>query len=381
VARLRIPLACAGIAVIVAILAVVPSLGTAEGRPSILVRMSDREPMAAFARAADPAFAFVPPNGHYDGVYYYAIALDPIAQGAQHAVLIQPAYRYRNPLYGWLSGVVGLGRANVLPASMLLVNLLAFAVAAALVSLLASTLGASGWLGLLVALNPGFVIALTVDTAEPLAMALIAAGVLAWIGGRRWLAALVLTAATFTREIGVAVALGILLYEVVAWRRQGRGRPSARRFVRRMVPLLVAPLAYAAWWLYLWARLGSWPVFEPSNLAIPPAGVLDTLQRAARLTMGTEFEIQLGIAMVALLAVSAVALVLALLRSLRVRTVLDGIAIPVTLLVLSLNWWPTLYPKEMLRNFAIAAVLLGLAVATSAGRGEAANRVSGGDSR
>lgn len=366
--RLLVPLVCAVIGLIVAWVAVQSALDAVDGRLSVLVRMAADEPMATVARSVDPTFAFVPSSGHYDGVYVYAIALDPIAQGEQHALLTQPAYRYRNPMYGWMSAAASLGQASWLPTVMLLINVAAFALATILVSLLAASLGRTPWLGLLVALNPGFIIALTVDTAEPIAMALIAAGVLAWLSERRWLAAVALTAAAFTREIGVAVAVGMIVYEVVAWWRARTGGPPLRALVRRLLPLAVAPLAYAAWWGYLWARLGTWPTFEPSNLTIPVAGIFDTLTRATRMTVATEFEIQLGIPIIALLTTATMTLVLALLHALRLRTVLDGIAIPVALLVLSLNWLPTLYPKELLRNGAIAVVLLTLAVVVSAAR-------------
>ena len=363
-ARLRVPLACALIALLGAAVVLVPTLQGTRGRPSLLVRMSSEEPMSRFARQADPDFAFVSPDGHYDGVYYYAIALDPLALGEQHTLLTQPAYRYRSPLYGWLAGMVAVGQAPLLPTALLLVNLVMLALAAALVSLLAMRLGASPWLGLLVALNPGFLVSISVDTAEPTAMALIAAGMVAWLHDRRVLAGMLLVGAAFARDIGVLVALGIGLAELAAWWRLGPDRPPTRAWLRRVAPLALAPVLYLGWWAYLDQRVGSWPTFEPSNLDLPLLATWDTLMHAARLgTSHTMDEIQLGLGMVAMLGAALVAIVIGVLRAVRLRTIVDGAVVATAVLVLSLNWLPMLYPKEMLRNTAIAGVLLILSFA------------------
>lgn len=368
----RVHLACALIALLAAVVVLLPTLETAAGRPSVLVRMSAEEPMARFARGADPDFAFVPPNAHYDGVYFYAIALDPLALGKPHGVLTQPAYRYRGPLYGWLAGALAAGQAPLVPWALLLVNLTMFALAAALVSVLAVRLGASPWLGLLVALNPGFLVSITVDTAEPTAMALIAAGMVAWLADRRLVAGLLLVLASLAREVGVLIAVGIALAELAAWWRLHADRPPLRAWARRIAPLTLAPALYLGWWAYLYTRVGAWPLFEPSNLDLPVIATWETLVHAARLGMQRSiWEIQLGVGMVALLGAAAVAIVLGVLRALRLRTIVDGAVVVVAILVLSLNWLPMLYPKEMLRNTAILGVLLVLSLAARApDRGE-----------
>jgi hypothetical protein len=231
--RFRVPLACALLALLAAAVVLVPTLGSSGGHPSWLVRMAADEPMARFAREADPGFLFVPKDSHYDGVYFYAIALDPVLLGEQHEVLTQPAYRYRSPLVGWLAGALAVGQAPLVPWALLLLGVAALAIGAFLVSLLAVALGASPWLGLLVALNPGLLLAVTVVTAEPVAMAFIAGGLLAWITGRRWPAAVLLVAAALSREIGVLVAAGIGLAELAAWWRLRDDRPPFRSSTSR----------------------------------------------------------------------------------------------------------------------------------------------------
>lgn len=365
--RFRVPLACALLALLAAAVVLVPTLESAGGHPSWLVRMAADEPMARFAREADPGFLFVPRDSHYDGVYFYAIALDPLLLGEQHDVLTQPAYRYRSPLVGWLAGALAVGQAPLVPWSLLLLNVAALAIGAFLVSLLATRLGASAWLGLLVALNPGLLLAVTVVTAEPVAMAFIAGGLLAWLSGRRWLAATLLVGAALSREIGVLVAAGIGLAELAAWWRLRADRPPFRTWLRRVVPLALVPLVYLAWWGYLYARLGSLPTFEPSNLELPVVATWDTIHDAADLALKPLMEqMQLGIAMVPLLGAALIAVLLGVVRALRLRTIVDGAVVVSAVLVLSLNWLPMLYPKEMLRNTAILAVLLVLSVAARA---------------
>jgi hypothetical protein len=362
--RFRVPLACALLALLAAAVVLVPTLGSSGGHPSWLVRMAADEPMARFAREADPGFLFVPKDSHYDGVYFYAIALDPVLLGEQHEVLTQPAYRYRSPLVGWLAGALAVGQAPLVPWALLLLGVAALAIGAFLVSLLAVALGASPWLGLLVALNPGLLLAVTVVTAEPVAMAFIAGGLLAWITGRRWPAAVLLVAAALSREIGVLVAAGIGLAELAAWWRLRDDRPPFRAWLRHVAPLAVAPVVYLAWWGYLTARLGSLPTFEPSNLELPLLATWHTILDAADLALKPSMEqMQLGVAMVPLLGALLVAALVGLVRALRLRTIVDGAVVVSAVLVLSLNWLPMLYPKEMLRNTAIFGVLLILSFA------------------
>src|SRR6266571_2868619 len=91
--------ACAAIALAVCGVAVEASIADRGWKVSTLVRMSDVEPMAKLAREADPSFSFVNPAAHYDGVYFYAIARDPIARSEAHKLIDLAAYRYSHPLY------------------------------------------------------------------------------------------------------------------------------------------------------------------------------------------------------------------------------------------------------------------------------------------
>ena len=148
--------------------AVLATLSVHEWRVSSLVRMSTEEPMAALARASDLEFAFVHREAHYDGVYFYAIALDPFGLDPEvHERIDRYEYRYGHAGYAWLAGFFGFGDAGRLPWSMLAVSLVGMGVAGWAVSRTAQELGRSGWWGLTVAFNPGLVFSVTVLTSDP----------------------------------------------------------------------------------------------------------------------------------------------------------------------------------------------------------------------
>src|SRR4051794_36328610 len=149
-------------------------------KPSVLVHVGDAEPMGGLARATDSGFQLVPMANHYDGTYFYAIARDPLATGAEHTLIDRPAYRYGHPGYGWLSIIASAGDEALLPWGMLLVALLCAAIAGGAAAALAGEMGLSPWWGLGVALNPGLVYSVTALTSEAAGLAALFGGLLAW---------------------------------------------------------------------------------------------------------------------------------------------------------------------------------------------------------
>ena len=120
--------ACAAAAIAVSSAAALFTIGFAGWEPSVLVRMSEIEPMAEIARSYDPEFVLVPPEAHFDGVYSSALALDPFArnQNVYTRVDLYEVAGTEHPGYGWLSErIVALGDASRLPLAMLLVGLAA----------------------------------------------------------------------------------------------------------------------------------------------------------------------------------------------------------------------------------------------------------------
>src|SRR5436190_2882135 len=93
----RIAVACALVASATALAAALTTISVANWKVSALVRMAREQPLATLARESDPGFAFVDYAGRGDGVYYYAIARDPLARSGEHSMFELNAYRYGHP--------------------------------------------------------------------------------------------------------------------------------------------------------------------------------------------------------------------------------------------------------------------------------------------
>src|SRR5690349_10630422 len=114
---------CALVAVAAAALTVV---AVQDGRPdpTALVNLATTDALADDAVATDPDFVLVTTDQHYDGVYYYAIARDPLLLGDEHTKIDQPAYRYGHPFFGWAARAMSLGDDRAVPGAMLLLSLI-----------------------------------------------------------------------------------------------------------------------------------------------------------------------------------------------------------------------------------------------------------------
>jgi hypothetical protein len=197
----------------------------------------------------------------YDGQFVYRLALDPFTRErtAYGITLDNPTYRQQRlglPLAAW-----AVSRAGV-PTSLalLLVNAAALLAAAWAGAVLARRLGRHALWGVLVALSPGLVVAATRDLTEPLQVAFLLLGLVAWTGRRTPLtlaaAVAAFTASALTRETTLAVLAGLGLWETYRLLRgPDRAEPLARA-AALLVPLAVA----VAWQLHLQDVWGVLPV-------------------------------------------------------------------------------------------------------------------------
>jgi uncharacterized membrane protein YhaH (DUF805 family) len=349
----RESLSCAAVAAAAGLFAVVSSQdGTI--RASVLVKMSGDEPMSALARASDPHFSFVTDVEHYDGVYYYAIARDPLLLGKAHTLIDQPAYRYGHPLHGWLARIVSLGVNSLIPQALLVLSLAGLALAGWATSRYAVRHDRNPWLGLVVAVVPGLLYAATVSTTETVGAALVVSALLAW-EYRRWsLAAALLLLCCLDKEQYVAVPVGLAVWEAVQWRRSGR----PRQVRARATALGLGPVALSMWYLYVHARLHEWPSsYQSGNLGTPIAGWQQTMQYAHALSQGTFEQSQIGAVAPPVLAALAVLLLIAAVHASRLRTVADAPYLCLVLITACQGWRTLLYPHEIFRTPAVATLL------------------------
>jgi len=275
--------ACAAAAVATCLAAAFAVMAPFDFEPSALVHVGAAEPMAGVARATDPSFVLVPEQSHYDGVYYYAIARDPLARGREHKLIDRGSYRYGHPGFGWLAWLASAGQAKPLPYVMLAVALACVAIAAAVASLLAADLSLSPWWGLVVAVNPGLIFAVTELTSEAAGVAALLLSIFLWRRERRLLAAVALTAACLVKEQFLVVPIALAIYEIVWWIRRRRAGTivSAGWLLVRIAPLAAAPLIYLAWFAYVWWEFVFSPVDQGKDIVgIPFTGWVRTFERA-----------------------------------------------------------------------------------------------------
>lgn len=327
----------------------VPSLRPAGWSLTVLPRVDTDTGMGAAARARDPGFRTVHP-GAYDGQWYWGIAVDPIATGDVHPSFDNAAYRYGHPLLGWLGWLASAGQARAAPAALTALNLVAIAVAGFLAGLLGRATGGRGWAGLFVALNPGLLYAAAHDLTEALSAALLLAGVLLYVRGRRVPAAIAFAFLVLSKEQFVLVPLAIAGWELL------RRRAS----IRDAAILVASALPAAVWWIWLRLHLGAWFTsnsnaafafpFSGWKRALLDAGVHSYAPDPTQNQFG-EATIVIVVALTGLLLVTAVLAV-------RLRGVAEAAYLPMFVIIACLAPIATVYERDLLRNVSVALVLV-----------------------
>jgi hypothetical protein len=328
-------------------------------RPSALIKMSAVEPMAEFARQSDEQFVFVDLEEHYDGVYYYTIARDPLLLGEEHNRIDLGAYRYGHPAYGWLAHILTLGRDASIPMALMLISLTSMGIAAWAVSRLAVFFGLTPWGGLLIPASPGLLYASTVSTTECFGAALMAVTLLLWLRGRLLLAAVLMVPLCLTKEQYLLVPAGLALWEVVSvWRT--RRLPSQTTL--RIAAFAAGPIALALWYIYVHAQMGVWPASPgPGNSGLPILGWLDAFSRTYTLANGSFDQSQIGTTATPMLMAMAIVLVIAFVKALPMRTPFDGVVLGMVAFASTLGWKALVYPHEFVRT---PSIILLVAVAS-----------------
>ena len=334
--------------------------------PKAMINLAGTDPLAKLVRASDPRFPLVRPAQHYDGVYYYAIARDPLALGRAHTLIDQPAYRYGHPLHGWLAFLLSAGDANAVPGALFALSLIGLGTAGWLVSRFADDLGGHPWLGLLVATSPGLLYSSTVSTTEAVGAALVLGALLAWHRRRIGLAGALLMLASLDKEQYVALPVGLALFEIIGLLGARSSTAGARK---RLAVLALTPVPLATWYLYVASRLHQWPAdYQAGNLGWPVHGWLVTFNDAHGLMLGDFNQSQIGSVTAPTLVALAVLLVAAATRAAWLHS--NVLHFPLVLLVIitSCQGWRTLlYPHELVRTPSVA-VLLALVVLLTPGR-------------
>ncbi len=222
-------------------------------------------------RFCDPAL--VPENlsvlndsAGYDGQFYYRLALDPFtSKQTDFGITIDdPGYRQQRILYPLTVWAVSLGRPELVPSAMILVNYLAICLMGWVGGLYARSMGRHALWGLAFAFYPGFLLSLARDLTEVLSASLMLTGLLLVRRERHLSAALLLSLATLARETALPAAAGLVLiwlYEKL----KNKSKQGAAPLLF-LLPLIF----YSLWQVWLFQQWGALPLLSRDELTGSP---------------------------------------------------------------------------------------------------------------
>jgi hypothetical protein len=216
----------------------------------------------------------VHPTYGYDGQFYYRLALNPanLAQTA-YGIRVDHGYRFMRIGYPVVTWLLSFGQHGLVPVMLVAVNVAAVGALAYFGGVVARQGGRHVLWGLLMAAYFGLVTSVSRDTAEPLAAALLLAGLVALRARRPWTAALLLACGALTRETVMVAVAAIGVVRIVTLLRTRR-RPG-----RDDLPWVLPSVVFAAWQLVIFAATGSIAVIGDSsrNAGVPFSAPLHAL--------------------------------------------------------------------------------------------------------
>ncbi|UCD56274.1 MAG: hypothetical protein JSV16_10595 [Candidatus Hydrogenedentota bacterium] len=198
----------------------------------------------------------------YDGQFYYYT----IKQLLMKERGIPNPFRFQRILYPTLAYLFAAGRPELLPLSMLVVNLAAIAASGVLLWRLIQNVQLRPEHLFVYTLNIGFLIAVFYDVATPICICLIVAAAYFYSREKLWLASAMLALSLLTQENG-----SIVLAALCAWLMWKRNWRSAFTLAAAIGP-------WAIWQAVLWSRYGDFPLWMSGyHFRLPLSGMISQI--------------------------------------------------------------------------------------------------------
>lgn len=208
----------------------------------------------AIASQVPPGIPLQPTYG-YDGQWFYRIALDPANLSKfAYGIRIDRGYRYMRIGYPSLTWLLSGGQHALVPYVLVAINVVALGALGYLGAVFARQYGRSPLWGLLLPGYFGLLTSISRDTAEPLAVACLLAGLLAYRARRPVLTGVLLAFGALTRETTMAAVAALALVRVVGMVRDRRW--PGRDDVAWVLPSVV----FVAWEAVAYAVTGVFPL-------------------------------------------------------------------------------------------------------------------------
>jgi hypothetical protein len=220
-----------------------------------------------------------PNQAGYDGQFYYRLALDPFDWArTAFGITMDQSYRYTRIGYPVMAWLVSFGQHQLVPYSLVAVNLVGVAAMAVLGGMFARDSGRHALWGLAFAAYFGLVISVGRDTAEPVAEACMLGGLLAYRRSRYLLATALFTFGAITRETILFAPAGIAVVRLVAMARR-RARPGLADLTWVVPAVVYGVLEVAVHFVVK----GQFPLLANTNrnLTTPFTALYDALKYAA----------------------------------------------------------------------------------------------------
>lgn len=209
-----------------------------------------------------PQHIALAPTYGYDGQFYYRLALNPVNfSHIAYGIRVDQPYRYMRIGYPWLTWLVSFGQHVLVPAMLVVINIVAIGAVGYLGGMFARQGGRHALAGLVLPAYFGLLTSLSRDTAEPLAAACLLGGLLAIRARRPVLAGLLLAYGALTRESVMVAVAALAIVDVIGVIRRRRPVRPGRDDVAWALPTA----AFVAWQVVVRLAVGRFPLLVDAD--------------------------------------------------------------------------------------------------------------------